>query len=78
MNVPMADLPSQHRDLRSELTEAFEETMDACDFGGLGASTSAFERETADFCGARHGARRQLRHGRPAAVPAGDGRRTRR
>ena len=55
MNVPMADLPAQHRALRSELTAAFEETMDACDFGGLGASTRALERETADFCGARHG-----------------------
>ena len=55
MNVPMADLQAQHRALRGELTAAFEQTMDACDFGGLGQAASAFERETADYCGAKHG-----------------------
>ena len=55
MNVPMADLQAQHRALKNELSAAFEQTMAACDFGGLGASTSAFERETADYCGAQHG-----------------------
>ncbi len=55
MNVPMADLQAQHRALRGELTAAFEQTMDACDFGGLGQAAGAFERETADFCGAKHG-----------------------
>ena len=55
MNVPMADLQAQHRALRGELTAAFEQTMDTCDFGGLGAAASAFERETADYCGSKHG-----------------------
>ena len=45
MNVPMADLQAQHRALRGELTAAFEQTMDACDFGGLGQAASAFERD---------------------------------
>ena len=55
MNVPMADLQAQHRALKTELAEAFHQTMDACDFGGLGASATAFERETADYCGSKHG-----------------------
>ena len=55
MNVPMADLQAQHRELASELTEAFERVMDACDFGGLGKSTTALEAGIAAMCGARFG-----------------------
>ncbi len=55
MTVPMADLQAQHQALRGELTEAFEQVMDTCDFGGLGANTTALEREIADACGATHG-----------------------
>ena len=55
MNVPMADLLSQHRALKEDLSQAFDETMAACDFGGLGQTASAFERETADYCGSKHG-----------------------
>jgi dTDP-4-amino-4,6-dideoxygalactose transaminase len=55
MIVPMADLPAQHRALKAELTEAFEQVMAACDFGGLGENTSGLEREIAQICGAKHG-----------------------
>ncbi len=51
----MADLQTQHRALKEELSQAFDETMAACDFGGLGAAASAFERETADYCGSKYG-----------------------
>ena len=73
MNVPMADLQTQHRALKEELSQAFDETMAACDFGGLGATASAFERETADYCGAKIRAWRQLRHRRTPAGTAGNG-----
>ena len=55
MIVPMADLQAQHRGLKEELTEAFEQVMASCDFGGLGENTSALEREIADVCGAKYG-----------------------
>ncbi|MGI4791037.1 MAG: DegT/DnrJ/EryC1/StrS family aminotransferase [Janthinobacterium lividum] len=55
MNVPMADLQAQHRALKNELSDAFEQTMAACDFGGLGANTSALEREISAYCGSVHG-----------------------
>ena len=55
MIVPMADLQAQHRALKAELTEAFEQVMAACDFGGLGENTSGLEREIAETCGAKHG-----------------------
>jgi len=54
MNVPMADLQAQHRALKPELTEAFDQVMAACDFGGLGENTFALEREIAQACGAKH------------------------
>ena len=54
MRVPMADLQAQHRALKAELTEAFEQVMAACDFGGLGENTTALEREIAQTCGAKH------------------------
>ena len=55
MIVPMADLQAQHRALKDELTEAFEQVMAACDFGGLGGNTTALELEVAETCGAKHG-----------------------
>ncbi len=55
MIVPMADLQAQHRALKAELTEAFEQVMAACDFGGLGENTSGLEREIAAVCGAKYG-----------------------
>jgi len=55
MIVPMADLQAQHRALKAELTEAFEQVMAACDFGGLGENTSGLEREIAAICGAKYG-----------------------
>ncbi len=55
MIVPMADLQAQHRALKAELTEAFEQVMAACDFGGLGENTSKLEAEIAALCGATYG-----------------------
>jgi len=55
MKVPLADLQAQHHALQPELTAAFEQVMAACDFGGLGANTAAFEQEIAELCGARFG-----------------------
>ena len=55
MNVPMADLQAQHRALKTELEAAFAQTMDACDFGGLGKNTTALEAEIAAMCGAKFG-----------------------
>jgi dTDP-4-amino-4,6-dideoxygalactose transaminase len=55
MNVPMADLQAQHRNLKTELEAAFSETMATCDFGGLGKSTTALEAEIAAMCGSAFG-----------------------
>ena len=55
MNVPMADLQAQHRVLKTELEDAFAQTMAACDFGGLGKNTTALEAEIAAMCGAQFG-----------------------
>ncbi len=54
MNVPMADLPAQHQELRAELSAAFDQVMDKCQFG-LGDNVAALEGEIAALCGARHG-----------------------
>lgn len=55
MNVPMADLQAQHRELKDELSDAFDRIMETCDFGGLGKSTTALEAEIAQTCGANFG-----------------------
>jgi len=55
MNVPMADLQAQHRELKDELAEAFAQVMEACDFGGLGKSTTTLEAEIAGRCGTAYG-----------------------
>lgn len=55
MNVPMADLQAQHRNLKTELEAAFAQTMAACDFGGLGKNTTALEAEIAAMGGAKYG-----------------------
>ena len=55
MNVPMADLQAQHRNLKAELEAAFAQTMASCDFGGLGKNTTALEVEIAAMCGANYG-----------------------
>lgn len=55
MNVPMADLQAQHRNLKPELESAFARAMETCDFGGLGKSTTALEAEVAALCGAKYG-----------------------
>jgi dTDP-4-amino-4,6-dideoxygalactose transaminase len=54
VNVPMADLPAQHQELRTKLSAAFEQVMDKCQFG-LGENVAALEEEIAALCGARYG-----------------------
>jgi dTDP-4-amino-4,6-dideoxygalactose transaminase len=54
MNVPMADLPAQHHSLKAELTAAFEQVMEKCQFG-LGKNVAALETEIAAASGTRHG-----------------------
>ena len=62
MNVPMADLQAQHRALKAELTQAFEQVMAACDFGGLGENTTQ--------SGARDRRASAARNTRWASIPA--------
>lgn len=53
MQVPFIDLRTQHKTLRPVLNEAFQQTMDRCDFA-LGQDVAAFEEEFAAFCDVRH------------------------
>ncbi len=55
MNVPMADLQAQHRNLKAELEATFARVIETCDFGGLGKNTTALEAEIAQMCGAGYG-----------------------
>jgi dTDP-4-amino-4,6-dideoxygalactose transaminase len=53
MNVPFVDLPSQHRTLQHELSEAIQRVMERADFA-LGKEVAEFEEEFAEFCGTRY------------------------
>jgi dTDP-4-amino-4,6-dideoxygalactose transaminase len=50
--VPFVDLISMHRALESELTEVFKSALRAAAFVG-GPEVDGFEREFAEFCGAK-------------------------
>jgi dTDP-4-amino-4,6-dideoxygalactose transaminase len=50
----MADLRAQHRALKTELMQVFEDVIDTGAFV-FGPSVAALEREIADVCGAQHG-----------------------
>ena len=54
MNVPMADLAAQHRAVKPELMQVFEEIIDKSTFV-LGTNVSELEREIADVCGSKYG-----------------------
>ncbi len=54
MIVPLADLPAQHRALRTELSAAFEHVMDSCRFI-LGDNVAMLETETAQAAGVGYG-----------------------
>ncbi len=54
MIVPLADLPTQHRALRAELSAAFEHVMDSCRFI-LGDNVAALETDTARDAGVQFG-----------------------
>lgn len=54
MNVPMADLAAQHRALKPELTQVFDEIVEKSTFI-LGPNVSELEGEIADVCGSEYG-----------------------
>lgn len=51
--IPFLDLVTPHCELRAELTEAIEGTLDTAGFIG-GPVVEQFEKAFADFCGAKH------------------------
>ncbi|KQW90163.1 erythromycin biosynthesis sensory transduction protein eryC1 [Massilia sp. Root418] len=51
--IPFLDLSAMHAELRPQLDDAFRRVLDSSNFI-LGPETAAFEREFADYCGARH------------------------
>jgi dTDP-4-amino-4,6-dideoxygalactose transaminase len=51
--VPFLDLVTPHRELEGELVEAFRQALRSAAFVG-GAQVDAFEKEFAEFCGAKH------------------------
>ena len=53
MPVPFLDLVTPHRELETELVEAFRKALRSAAFVG-GAEVDAFEREFAEFCGAKY------------------------
>lgn len=53
MNIPFLDLKVQHQDLRTELTQAFNEVLDSGWFI-QGNQLAMFEQEYASYCGTRH------------------------
>src|SRR6202167_1388307 len=53
MKVPLLDLKSEYAELRDEILPALDRVCQHAAFV-LGEEVEAFEREFADFCGARH------------------------
>lgn len=53
MNVPFVDLKAQYAQIRDEINPAIQEVIDKASFVG-GPYLRAFEKEFADFCGAKH------------------------
>ena len=51
--VPFLDLVTPHRELEDDLVEAFRQALRSAAFVG-GAQVEGFEREFADFCGAKY------------------------
>src|SRR5512140_1698788 len=51
--IPFLDLVTPHRELEEELVEAFRQAVRSAAFVG-GAQVEGFEREFAEYCGARH------------------------
>lgn len=53
MKIPLLDLKSEYAELRDEVLAAIDRVARASAFS-LGEEVEAFEREFADFCGAKH------------------------
>jgi dTDP-4-amino-4,6-dideoxygalactose transaminase len=52
--IPLADLNAQYHTIKTEIREAIDHVLETSQFV-LGSEVAAFEREFADFSGARHG-----------------------
>jgi dTDP-4-amino-4,6-dideoxygalactose transaminase len=52
-HIPYFDLPAQIRAIRKELDQALARTLDNCSFC-LGPDVAQFEKEFAEYCGARY------------------------
>jgi len=52
-HIPYFDLPAQIRAIRKELDQALARTLDNCSFC-LGPDVAQFEKEFAEYCGAKH------------------------
>ena len=52
-DIPLADLGSQHQEIRGEIDAVISQVIDRSSFIG-GPYVDAFEREFATYCGARH------------------------
>lgn len=53
MNIPFVDFTPMHTEIRSELDEAYNKVMDS-NYFIQGTEVSLFEKEFADYCGAKH------------------------
>lgn len=51
--VPFLDLITQHRELETELVDAFRQALRGAAFIG-GSQVESFEREFAEYCGAKY------------------------
>lgn len=52
--IPLADLNAQFQTIKTEIREAIDHVLETSEFV-LGSEVAAFEKEFADFSGARHG-----------------------
>jgi dTDP-4-amino-4,6-dideoxygalactose transaminase len=52
-NIPFVDLVSLHRELETELVDVCRKAIQTAGFIG-GPEVAGFEREFAEFCGAKH------------------------
>jgi dTDP-4-amino-4,6-dideoxygalactose transaminase len=53
MEIPLVDLASQFRSIKSEIMQSIEDTLESMHLF-LGPNTRAFEQEFAAYCGAEH------------------------
>ena len=54
MKIPLLDLKAQYRSIKTEIDTAVEKVIDRQDFI-LGEEVKQFEKEAAQYCGAKYG-----------------------